>query len=70
MTNVKATRPTYLSLADAAAEIGVSTRTMRRMIAAGDLRAHRPAGRQGIRIRTDDLAAAMRPIPSGALGHE
>ena len=55
--------PAYLSLDEAAEAMSVSTKTIRRWIAAGTLPAYR-CGRRAIRIRLDDLEAAPRQIPS------
>lgn len=55
-------RPRWLSLADAAAWVSLSVETIRRRIAAGDLRAYRCG--KSIRVKTDDLEAMMRPVPS------
>lgn len=55
----------YLTETDAAGYFGVSTRTLRRWIAEGKVKAYRgPSGR--LRFREDDLAAAMTPVPNGA----
>ncbi|MGI8524194.1 MAG: helix-turn-helix domain-containing protein [Nocardioides sp.] len=55
--------PRWLSINDAAAWVAVSTKKIRRMIAAGELPAYQ-CGKRGIRIKTADLEAAMRPIPN------
>lgn len=54
---------TALSLSDAAAQYGVSEKTLRRRIADGSL----PASRLGprlIRVRAVDLDKMLRPIPN------
>ena len=56
--------PVYLSLEEAAEAMSVSTKTIRRWIAAGTLPAYR-CGARAIRIRLEDLEATPRQIPSG-----
>ena len=55
-------RPRWLSITGAAVWVSVSAKTIRRKIAAGELRAYRCG--KTIRIKTDDLEAMMRPVPS------
>jgi excisionase family DNA binding protein len=55
--------PTYLSLEEAAEIMSLSTRTIRRRISDGTIPAYQ-CGRRPIRIRLDDLEAALRRIPS------
>ena len=55
-------RPRWLSIRGAASWVSVSVKTIRRRIAAGDLRAYRCG--KSIRVKTDDLEAMMRPVPS------
>jgi excisionase family DNA binding protein len=55
--------PVYLSLEEAAACMSLSTKTIRRRIADGTIAAYQ-CGRRPIRIRLDDLEAALRRIPS------
>lgn len=55
-------RPHWLSIAGAAAWVSVSVKTIRRRIASGELRAYRCG--KTIRVKTDDLEAMMRPVPS------
>ena len=55
--------PVYLSLEEAADALAVSTKTIRRWIAAGTLPAYR-CGKRAIRIRLDDLEMAPRKIPT------
>lgn len=59
------TKP-LLSIPDAAEYSGASQKTIRRRIADGTI----PAVRIGrlIRIRPEDLEAALRPIPSAKVG--
>jgi excisionase family DNA binding protein len=51
----------WVSLADAAEHVGVTTRTLRRWIAAGTLPAYR-VGPRLVRVNLDDLEELMRPI--------
>jgi excisionase family DNA binding protein len=53
-------RRNYESLAEAAVRTHVSTRTLRRWIAAGRLNAYR-AGPRLLRIDPDDVDAMMKP---------
>ncbi len=55
--------PVYLSLAEAAACMSVSVKTIRRWIAAGTLPAYR-CGARSIRVKLEDLEQAPRQIPS------
>ncbi len=55
-------RPRWLSISAAAAWVSLSVKTIRRRIAAGELRAYKCGN--SIRIKTDDLEAMMRPVPS------
>lgn len=57
--------PTDLSIAEAAARIGVSPRTLRRWIASGHLPARR-IGPRFVRIRVADLDAAGTPLGTSA----
>ena len=57
------TIPIYLSLEEAAESMAVSTKTIRRWIAAGTLPAYR-CGKRAIRIKLEDLEATPRQIPS------
>ena len=58
--------PVYLSLEEAAEIMSLSTRTIRRRISDGTIPAYQ-CGRRPIRIRLDDLEAALRRIPSARL---
>jgi excisionase family DNA binding protein len=51
------------SIGEAAAYLGVSTKTIRRWIASGDLSAYR-AGPRLIRVDHAELDARLRPIPT------
>ena len=55
----------YVSISDAAHILGMSTKTIRRMIARGDLAAVR-FGKRTMRIPADALAAAARPVAAWA----
>ena len=55
-------RPRWLSITGAAVWVSLSAKTIRRKIAAGELRAYRCG--KTIRVKTDDLEAMMRPVPS------
>lgn len=55
--------PTYVSLDEAAEIMSLSTRTIRRRISDGTIPAYQ-CGRRPIRIRLDELEAALRRIPS------
>jgi excisionase family DNA binding protein len=58
------TLPIYVSLEEAAQIMSLSVKTIRRRIADGTIPAYQ-CGRRAIRIRLDDLEAALRRIPSG-----
>ena len=60
---VEKTLPVYLSLEQAAEVMSLSVKTIRRRIADGTIPAYQ-CGRRPIRIRLDDLEAALRRIPS------
>ena len=53
----------YLSLEQAAEVMSLSVKTIRRRIADGTIPAYQ-CGRRPIRIRLDELEAALRRIPS------
>ena len=55
--------PVYVSLEEAAQIMSLSTRTIRRRISDGTIPAYQ-CGRRPIRIRLDELEAALRRIPS------
>ena len=55
--------PIYVSLEQAAEIMSLSTRTIRRRISDGTIPAYQ-CGRRPIRIRLDELEAALRRIPS------
>lgn len=54
----------WLSQREAADYLGITDRTLRRMIARGDIAANR-LGPRLMRIDRAELDAAMRPIPVG-----
>lgn len=58
-----------VSIAVAADEYGVSTKTLRRYIAAGRLTGYR-MGPRLIRVDLDELDAALRPIPTAGVADE
>jgi excisionase family DNA binding protein len=55
--------PVYVSLEEAAQVMSLSTKTIRRRISDGTIPAYQ-CGRRPIRIRLDELEAALRRIPS------
>jgi excisionase family DNA binding protein len=55
--------PTYVSLEEAAEIMSLSSRTIRRRISDGTIPAYQ-CGRRPIRIRLDELEAALRRVPS------
>ena len=57
------TLPVYLSLEEAAEDMSLSVKTIRRRIADGTIPAYQ-CGRSSIRIRLDELEAGLRRIPS------
>ena len=54
----------WLSQAEAAEYLGITDRTLRRMVARGELPAYR-MGPRLTRFDLSDLDATMRPIPTG-----
>ena len=60
---IERTLPVYLSLEEAAEVMSLSVKTIRRRIADGTIPAYQ-CGRRPIRIRLDDLEAALQRIPS------
>lgn len=58
--------PVYLSIEQAANVMSLSTKTIRRRISDGTIPAYQ-CGRRPIRIRLDELEAALRRIPSARL---
>jgi excisionase family DNA binding protein len=54
-----------LTIDDAAEQLGLSKRSLRRLISSGELPAYR-VGAQSVRIKPADLEKALRPvIPNG-----
>ena len=54
----------FISIADAAQHLDVSLKTIRRRIAAGDLKAYRLGGSRVLRVNLNELDDLMRPIPT------
>ncbi|AYE95359.1 hypothetical protein C0J29_11725 [Mycobacterium paragordonae] len=59
------TRQRYITQAEAAEYLGVTSRTVRQMIADGRLRAYR-SGTRVVRLRVDEIDAAMKPFGGAA----
>ncbi len=55
--------PVYLSVEEAARVMSMSSKTIRRRISDGTIPAYQ-CGRRNVRIRLEDLEAALRRIPS------
>lgn len=55
----------YISITDAADYLGVTTRTIRQMIADGRLRGYR-SGSRLVRLRLAEIDAAMQPFGGDA----
>lgn len=55
----------YITINEAAEQLGVVPLTVRRRIATGELPAYRLGNSKTVRILADDLDALMRPIPAG-----
>ena len=60
-TTGRTDRSEWITVADAAAELKVTQRFVRRLIADGELHAVK-IGSRLVRIRRDDLEAVLRPI--------
>lgn len=58
----------WIDQREAAEYLGITDRTLRRMIAAGDLPAYR-LGPRLLRIDVGDLDALMRRVPAGGGAH-
>lgn len=54
----------YVSLADAGLYVGANHRTIRRMVARGQLRGYRLPGSRLLRVDLNELDAALQPIPT------
>lgn len=57
--------PVYITQQEAAKLLGLTDRTVRNMIADGRLLAYQ-LGPRVIRLRLDEVEAALQPIPGGA----
>jgi len=61
--------PNLISIDQASEVLGVSTRTVRRLIASGQLPAYR-VSRELVRIKPTDLETLLAPIiPNGKMGY-
>lgn len=58
-------QPRMVTIEAAADYLGVSVKTIRRRIGAGDLRAYRLRSTRLIRLRLDDLDQLMQPVLGG-----
>lgn len=61
--HTRQSRKHLISIDDGAAYLGVTPKTIRRMIASGELTGYR-VGKKIIRIKQSDLDALLRPIPN------
>jgi len=59
----------YESVANAAARVGVSTKTVRRWIASGQLAGYR-VGARLLRVDPDDVDRMLTPIPTASRRNE
>lgn len=67
MADTPTTAPTWLTMAEAAARLNVSTRTVARRVAAGDLRTQRTAdGRVLVAVEVADMAGEGRAVAAVA----
>lgn len=66
--NTSPTTRRWIDQREAAEYLGITDRTLRRMIAAGKLPAYR-LGPRLLRIDVADLDALMRPVPVGSGAH-
>lgn len=62
---VGAPKGAYLSISDTADYLGVTTRTIRQMIADGRLRGYK-LGARVVRLRRDEIDSALRPFGGAA----
>jgi len=60
-----ASAPRWLSLQEAADHVGMSVKTLRRMISAGNLPAYRLG--KAVRIKPEDLEATLQRIPTTSI---
>jgi excisionase family DNA binding protein len=58
-------RPSYISISEAADYLGVTTRTVRQMVSDGRLIAYH-LGARIVRLRRDEIDAAMQPFGGAA----
>lgn len=56
----------YISMAAAAEQLGLSTRSIRRYVSEGLLPAYRVGPRGDIRVRPEDLDRLVRRVPTAA----
>ena len=63
-TSVHPKKRLWLSQAEAAEYLGITDRTLRRMVARDEVRGYR-LGPRLTRFDQNDLDAALRPIPTG-----
>lgn len=54
-------QPRYVSLARAAGTLGVSVRTVQRIIERGELTSYRLAGRRTLRVELDEVLGLLEP---------
>ena len=66
-SKISKTNREWLSINDAARHLGVSPKTIRRLIAVSTVKAYRVGSRM-IRLDKAELEAAMRPIPTVKAG--
>lgn len=64
-TDKNASRPRFGSIDAAAERLGCSPRTVRRMIAAGELAGYR-LGKRMLRVNLDEVEALLRRIPTAS----
>jgi excisionase family DNA binding protein len=57
-----------IQLDTAAEELGVSTRTIRRLVSRGEPRGYRVRGTDVVRVDSDDVADLLEPITWSARG--
>jgi excisionase family DNA binding protein len=55
----------YVGITEAATYLDVTQKTIRKLIAAGDLPAYR-LGTHVLKVKIADLDAVLKPVPSGA----
>lgn len=66
MATTKIPARRWATLEHGAGHIGVSVKTMRRMLAAGEIPGYRVGKRQAIRVDLNELDAAMQPVRGDA----